>query len=338
MAGETGTVLRRANKGFNVQGGTTIAGGPVIPAGLYPENWIVSNPQFGNDRYWMNSGTSNYHSLQVQTTVKPITGLSVQFTYVFSKALEVAGINGNGGGLTSGDPVYTNPAERNKDYALAPNHVSHDFRSFGTFELPIGPNKLVLGNSCGVLARIVERWQTSFIVNASSGQPASVVAANMLYGNGVADIVSPFATENGSVSWNGQFGSYFGTGNLGKVSDPQCAASRSIAGRNFCTLQAVTDAKTGQILFQNPTPGKRGTEGRQTISLPGTWSFDAAISKAFHVTEGVIFQVRLDSTNILNHPGISSPTLDINNTNAFGLITSKDASHREFRGTMRITF
>jgi hypothetical protein len=82
----------------------------------------------------------------------------------------------------------------------------------------------------------------------------------------------------------------------------------------------------------------RGNEGRQTINLPGTWTFDAAISKAVHISEGIIFQVRLDSTNILNHPGISSPTLDINNTNAFGLISTKDTSHREFRGTMRLTF
>jgi hypothetical protein len=337
VAGETGTVLRRANRGFNVSGGTTIAGGPVIPAGLYPENWIVSNPQFGNGRYWMNSGSSNYHSLQVQTTFKPITGLSVQMTYVFSKALEIAGVNGNGGGLTSGDPVYTNPAERAKDYALAPNNVTHDFRSFGTFELPIGPNKMLLGNSRGVVARIVERWQTSFIANASSGQPASLVAANMLYGNGVADIVNPYDIHQGSVSWNGQFGNYYGSGALGKVSDPQCAgvAASLVA---FCSLQAVTDAATGKILFQNPTPGMRGNEGRQTINLPGLWTFDAAMSKAVHVTESVIFQIRLDATNILNHPGISSPTLDINNTNAFGLITSKDTSHREFRGTMRLTF
>jgi hypothetical protein len=256
---------------------------------------------------------------------------------VFSRALEVAGINGNGGGLTSGDPVYTNPAERSKDYSLAPNHVAHDFRSFGTFELPIGPNKMLLGNSMGALARIVERWQTSFIVNASTGQPASVVASNMLYGNGVADIVYPFSTDQGKVSWNGQFGSYFGTGVLGKIPDPQCALVGSQLTTS-CSLQAVTDAKTGQILFQNPTPGSRGNVGRQTISLPGLWTFDAAISKSVHIKESVIFQVRLDSTNILNHPGISSPTLDINNTDAFGLITSKDASHREFRGTMRLTF
>ena len=44
--GERGNVLRRANKGFNVPGGTTIAGGPVVPAGLFPETWISANPQF----------------------------------------------------------------------------------------------------------------------------------------------------------------------------------------------------------------------------------------------------------------------------------------------------
>jgi hypothetical protein len=308
-----------------------------IPAGLFPENWIVANPQFVSARYWMNSGSSNYHSLQVQTTVKPITGLSVQMTYVFSKALEIAGVNGNGGGLTSGDPVYTNPAERAKDYALAPNNVTHDFRSFGTFELPIGPNKLVLGNSRGVVARIVERWQTSFIVNASTGQPSSVVAANMLYGNGVADIVNPYNTDAGKVDWNGQFGNYFGAGTLGKTSDPQCALVAASL-RNFCSLLAVTDAKTGDILFQNPQPGKRGSVARQTISLPGQWSFDAAISKSVHLSESTMLQIRMDSTNILNHPGITSPTLDINNTNAFGLITTKDGSHREFRGSVRLSF
>src|SRR6185436_8386861 len=164
VTGENGTVLRRANRGFNVPGGTTIAGIQPIPAGLFPENWIVNNPQFVNARYWMNSGMSNYHSLQVQATLRPVHGLSLQSTYVWSKALEVAGVNGLGGGLTSGDPVYTNPADRQADYTLSPGHVSHDFRSFGTFELPIGPNKLLMGNSSGLLARALERWQASFII------------------------------------------------------------------------------------------------------------------------------------------------------------------------------
>ena len=145
------------------------------------------------------------------------------------------------------------------------------------------------------------------------------------------------ATEDGRVSWNGQFGNYFGTNTLGKKPDPQCAlVAASLT--NFCTLQAITDAKTGAILYQNPTPGNRGTAGRQTINLPGSWSFDAAMSKSVHLAESRTLQVRLDATNILNHPGITSPTLDINSTNNFGLITAKDGSKREFKASMRLTF
>jgi hypothetical protein len=338
--GENGTVLRRANRGFNVPGGTTIAGGQVIPAGLFPENWIVMNPQFANARFWMNSGKSNYHSLQVQTTLRPTAGISFQTTYVWSKALEVAGLNGNGGGLTSGDPVYTNPADRFADYTLAPGHVSHDFRSFGTFELPIGPNKLLFSNSSGVVARIIEGWQASFIINASTGQHGNISAANMLYGNGVADIVNPMDVTSGRVSWSGQNGNYFGSGTVSRVADPQCSelpGTTTTGLRSFCTLQAITETSTGKILFQNPRPGNRGIAGLRTVPLPGSWNFDSAMSKTVRLTESKSLQIRLDATNILNHPGVNNPVLDINNAN-FGLITAKDDSKREFKGSLRLTF
>ena len=335
VAGETGTVLRRANKGFNVPGGTTIAGAPVIQAGLFPENWITVNPQFGLARYWANTAMSNYHSVQAQVSVRPVYGISMQATYVYSKALEVAGV-GLGGGLTSGDPVYTDPTQRNKDYTLAANDVTHDFRSFGTFDLPFGPNRTFFSNTSGVVARLIEGWQTSFIINASTGQAANVTAANMLYGNGVADIVAPINLK-GSVEWDGQFGSYYGNNVVRKVADPQCAElPSSISG--FCSLLAVEDATTHQILLQNPRPGQRGTAGLRTVRLPGTYRFDAAMSKMFRISESKSVQVRFDAVNVLNHPNPSNPSLDINSVNAFGLIQSKDNSKREFRGMLRFDF
>src|SRR6185295_17566904 len=159
----------------------------------------------------------------------------------------------------------------------------------------------------GWIARAIERWQTGFIVNFSTGGPASLTAGNMLYGNGVADVVGPFDLRQGKVHWgdaggSGQLvGNYFGTGTFGKTADPQCA-SVAVDLKSFCTLQAVTDAKTGQIILQNPHPGTRGTIGRQTIELPGTWSFDANISKTVRISESKSAQIRVDSTNILNHP------------------------------------
>ena len=330
LSTERGTVLRRANLGFNVPGGTTIAGGPVIPAGQFPDNWISLNPQFNQANYWSDSGSSIYHSVQVQGTLRPTNGISFQGTYLWSRALGVP--------LTG----YTNPAEREKDYTLAASQRTHEFRSNGTFELPIGPNKLFFSNTSGWVARAIERWESSIILNVATGAPTSIVAANMLYANGVADVVQPLNLRKGTVQWgdpssnNQLVGNYFGTSTFQKVSDPQCSAVAASL-KTFCTLQAVADA-SGNIVLQNPAPGARGTAGRQTIEYPGTWDFDANIRKSFRISESKSLQVRMDASNILNHPTPNNPTLNINATNNFGYIADKNNNHRSFQAQLRLAF
>jgi hypothetical protein len=350
VSGERGTVLRRANKGFNVPGGTTIPGGPEVPAGLFPENWIVANPQFNQANYWTNSGKSKYHSLQIQGTVRPAHGVNVQGTYIWSRSLETPLVTAAAGSGLNVNPTYTNPVDRERDYTLSPNHATHDFRSYGTFELPIGPGRTLFGKSSGVLARVIEGWQSSFIVNLSTGQPASITASYLnsvsgiatasptgLYGNSVPDIVGPFPGKGfGNVQWNGNFGTYLGS-SFARVSDPQCAAVAAEL-KPYCTLQAVTIAQTGQILLQNPKPGTRGTLGRQTIELPGSWSFDAALSKSIKITESKSLLIRMDSTNVFNHPVPSNPIFNINGTTPFGSIQDKGDQRRFFKGSVRLNF
>jgi len=329
-AGEQGRVLRRAHRGFNVPGGTTTPDGMVVPAGLFPENWIVSNPQFDDAMLFSNNGSSNYHSLQVQGALRPTYGLTFQGTYLWSKTLAVP---------TTG---YTNPADRQRDYALAAQHVTHDFRGYGTFALPIGPGKLLFSNASGWIARAIEGWETSFIVNLSTGQPASITAGNMLYAGGVADLVKPLNLRSGDVQWgvltgSGQRGgSYFGDAFV-KVDDPQCAEVAASL-QDLCTLQAVADARTGEIVLQNPRPGNRGNVGRQTVELPGSWQFDASMRKTIRISESKSAQIRFDATNILNHPSPGTPSLNINSDNSFGFISSKGNQRREFRGQVRLSF
>jgi hypothetical protein len=174
----------------------------------------------------------------------------------------------------------------------------------------------------------------------------------MLYANGVADVVQPISLRSGTVNWgdpssNSQLtGNYFGSSTFQKVTDPQCLkvqgtpATQTTAAtglQGFCNLQAVADA-AGNIVFQNPQPGTRGTAGRQTIEYPGTWDFDANIRKSFRITESKSVQIRFDATNILNHPGVNNPTLNINATNNFGYIAEKNTNHRSFQGQLRLTF
>jgi len=327
VAGERGAVLKRANIGFNVPGGnsgSSIPSNIVVPAGLFPANWITANPQVSNANLYTNTGKSNYHSLQMQTTMRATQGLTFQGTYVWSRSL---GIGSSG---------YTNPADRDRDYNLSATHVTHDFRANGTFSLPFGPGQPFLRNTSGWMARIVEGWQTSFILNANTGTPANIVAGNMLYANGVPDVVGAFSAKPfNDLQWNGNFGSYFGS-SYKQVEDPQC---RQIATelKPYCTLQAVTDAG-GQILLQNPSPGRRGTLGQKTMELPGAWAFDASMAKRIRVRETKSLQFRVDATNVFNHPNMGNPNFDINSTTPFGSIQAKGTQHRQFRALLRFDF
>jgi hypothetical protein len=343
--------------------GTSIGGAPagqvqtlqgLMPILCLPENFITMNPQMGGGaEYINNTGSSNYHSLQTQLIMRPVYGVSMTGTYTWSKTLFVP----NNG--------YTDFRDRRADYTLHGNHLSHDFRANGTFELPIGPNKLFLGNSSGWLARLVERWQTSLIFNVYSGRPVSITGQQTLWGGSDVDIVGPFNVHSGNVEWgtittNAQGnvgGTYFGFPSpYVKVQDPVCAPGGlldhtdamgwnlrgNLGGTgNFnevCTLDALASASTGQILLQNAQPGKRGTLGRNTVATRGVWSMDGSVSKTFRISESKSAQIRVDTTNMLNHPTPPDPTLGINSGTEFGYMTGDKSGSRTFRGSLRITF
>ena len=46
----------------------------------------------------------------------------------------------------------------------------------GTIDLPIGPGRLLFASAHGPLARIIEHWQTSFILNMGTGTPPASLA------------------------------------------------------------------------------------------------------------------------------------------------------------------
>ena len=129
-------------------------------------------------------------------------------------------------------------------------------------------------------------------------------------------------------------------GGVKTVKDPQCATLAANL-QSSCTLNAVADATTGQILLQNPLPGKRGTLGIRALEGAGVWRFDANLAKSIRLTETKRLQFRLDATDVLNHAEPATPIVDINSTTAFGAITgnaAKSTLHRQFQASLRFTF
>ena len=305
--------------------------GQVLRHNNFPENFIVTNPQFGTVNNLTNVYSNNYHSLETQVTMRPKHGISFQSTYTWSKNLGT----GQAGGLGAS---YTNLADRHADYSLQSDSRTHDFRTNGTFALPLGPNKLLFANSSGALARIIEGWQASWIINLTSGAPTSVAAQNNLYANGTASIVGVFDKDSGNALYDtGTTWNYLPKDAYKVDIDPQCAQVTSLQGLNAqCTIDAVFDA-SGKAVLQNPAPGTRGTLGQRVMEGPGQWRFDANLQKSFQIAESKTLQFRMDARNILNHPELNAPNLNITNT-SFGTINGKTTLRRQFQAQLRFTF
>ena len=306
---------------------------PDIPAGElgavlryndFAENFIKTNPQFNAATLLTNFGNTNYHSLQVQSTIRRLPGIrDMQASYTWSKLL------GRGG-------PYTNPVDRAGDYTTQTGDIRHDFRTNGTFELPVGPGQLFAGNSSGILAHVIGGWKMSWIIQLSSGATSNITGATTLYANGVPDRVGAFDPSEGKVQWESGAlnGNYFGD-RYQKITDPQCSAI-AVSLRSVCTLGAITDA-SGNVVLQNPQPGVRGNLGQNVIEMAGTWTFDGSFGKRFTITESKAVELRVDATNIFNHPQPANPTLDINSSTAFGNIATKTGV-RTFQGMLRLEF
>jgi hypothetical protein len=325
--GINGTVLRVAS----YADGTPIPGKTATP-----ENFILTNPQFGTANLVTNGARSNYHSFQVQGTLRPTYGLNLTSTYTWSKNL---GVNGN---------TYRDPRNRNLDYTLTGGHRSHSLRVYGTFRLPFGPNQALGGNTSGILARAIEGWEASWIFNAASGSPQTIGASSMLFGTGTADLVREFDfSEIRGVVWEdgAPQGTYF-SGEFSQVADPQCATIATSI-QQFCNLDAIVDS-SGEIILQTPLPGTLGNTGLGILEGPGIWSLDMAMTKSFQINERFRGSLRFDASNVLNHPTPdTTPCLSIAGCGGgqqFGEVATRGSNTgqlpgwRQFQARLRLEF
>jgi hypothetical protein len=317
------------NPGFNASNST--------PLRCFPENYLTTNPQFGNITYHANFNNSYYHSMQASLTARPVNGISLQGTWVWSKAMGLQG-------------TFVDPSNRNLNYSQQPSSP-HSYRMNGTVELPIGPNKLVLGNSSGWIARAVERWQTSFILSAANATRASALPGlSHFYGNPGYIIASTnWQLPNGNFKWEdgASSGSLYGNTFINRP-DPQCTDPTQVAaadkmGTNLqastvCTIQAVakrnSDGTPGEVMLQYSKPGEVGTLGFGNFKTIGNWSLDMSASKSFRASESVSIQIRIDTNNVLNHPTPAIPSFA---AGTFGVSSTK-TDERSFQGQLRISF
>jgi hypothetical protein len=326
--GEQGAVLRLANTNY---------------PGIFPENYILANPQLSNAELRGNLIHSNYHSMQVQVTIRPNQGISLASAYTLAKNLADQPGSGFWGGGS-----WTDPMNRSMDYK--PSYTrKHQWNTYGYMDLPFGSDGYFFRNvKKGLIKQAIEGWQLSWSLRLQSGSPQQITGgANHLYSSATyLDLVGlkDLAPGKSNLSWapGSYYGNYYGSGANPRYSigpDPQCSNQALLGGltnygwgqdgntplSSLCTLQALyfnnsNGART--LVLQQPLPGHQGTFSNSMEGV-GSFSLDAAIGKNIQLDQEKSFNFRMDFSNILNHPSPGDPAFTLSQYADFGSVANK---------------
>jgi hypothetical protein len=320
-----GEVASLANFLNSASTGTGEAGGLLRKNG-FPENFIVVNPQFGSVQLHGNDDNSTYHSLQTSVRKRLSRGFSGEFNHTWSRSIG----NSAAGNANLSDTTTSERDPRNRDLqkGLVTFHRTHTFKSHGTWELPFGPNRSLLATAPGWVHRAVEGWSVSGIFSWNSGQPLSITTTRRTVdtrGNiNTPDLVGVLPDGVGKVQKGATFVEYFPGLSTKPAAAPNFGGNTTVLGR--FSNQVVVD-KSGNIILQNPEPGKAGNLGLALAGVegPGRLGFDMALQKRTRINEGTTFTFRADAVNVLNRPIWNIPNTDINSA-SFGRITGATGS------------
>jgi hypothetical protein len=182
----------------------------------------------------------------------------------------------------------------------------------------------------------------SWIYNMNSGTPANLTSTAMAYNNNEPWIIDGASFNNeGTVDWpDGATvaGFWAEPGSYSRVLDPQCTDPAIVAPslQGQCNRNAIQDS-AGNLIFRTPLPGQAGNY-RDQLRNPGSWTLDMAVSKRIQIREDISMDVRMDATNIFNHPTPANPNVAVQGGgDEFGTIDTKNGS-RIFQLKARIDF
>jgi len=228
-------------------------------------NQFRDYPDFGDITYDQFTGTSSYHSLQVQISRQQAQNLQYYITYTYSKALGTQATNETGSLI---DPIDT----RGRAYGLLPYDRTHIFNASYIWSLPKGAYG-ALDNPFGRGA--LNGWKVSGITTVQSGTPI-------------------FIGIGGDYNSNNTRLGYFGTpsSTLGVFynADPRTGTTTTIGGHilngSAFSLPGFGDLGAYQSPFNLRSPTRSNT--------------DITLFKTFGITESQNLEFRVGLFNIFN--------------------------------------
>lgn len=237
------------------------------------------NPGLGTFPNVNPEANSRYNALLVSMTKRFARNVEITASYNFSRCVS------NGGWLGSfnanGQSEFMNPYNLNQDYALCSYNQSQVFKTTALVTLPFKGN------------RIVEGWQLSGIVTASTGLPLTLTdsydeSTGLSTGSPVNVDRPNYSPNNPAETING-------------VSYPACNNHPILGGTGTSSLYYNPNC------FTISAPGTLGNLGSDTIIGPNFFDLDFAVLKDTKIRENMNLQFRAEFFNILNHTNFALP-------------------------------
>lgn len=268
------------------QGLNAYCPGSVCPGGFAGLPGGPPNAALGQVTQYLSAGTANYNGLTVSLQRRLSTGLTFNFNYTWSHALDEVS---NGGvvnepfGILATDPSITTPQNPfniranygNSDYDVR-HYISASFVFSDMFRhagFHWGPNRIFGG------------WTLSSNWFYRTGLPFTIIDNSAL---------APLLGLN-----------YAGT----ILASPATALPHSCG--DAVNTPCLTTAQFAPAA--NGAPTGFGSIGRNSIYGPHFFDVDMALMKDVAITEHVTFSFGAQAYNLFNHPNFDQPVNDISN-------------------------
>ena len=276
---------------------------------------VRSYPQYtsigigsGGARTGLYTGKSNYEAAEVLLK-KPFSyGLSADLAYTWSRLKD--DMDTSGWGNQFGPVYYQNPYTPSANYALSNFDRPNAFKGEIVYSIPLGQGHQYLNSA--LANAVVGGWQASTSFIAESGVPFTVVMQN----------------NNSGTDANGQ--SWY----------------PNLVGNPHVSNQSITQW-FNQFAYAAPAANTFGNNPRNSLRGPRLTDVDFSLAKTWGMPgwEQGKLQLRMDATNILNHPSFQNPGNAINPTatpanpdKSTGVITGTTITGRVVQVSARFSF
>lgn len=257
--------------------------------------------------YRTSGGNSTRQAGQVQVRRRLRSGFTATVQYTFSKSIDDdAELGGQGHVTTSAQgetPVTSTPtiAQNWLDLRGERGLSTFDQRHLLTVNMQYSSGVGMHGGTLfgGWRGRLLKDWTLTNQFTLGSGLPETPVYLAAVPGTGVTGTIRPNLT-----------------------------GAPIYGGTNNYFLNAGA--------YSAPTEGQWGDARRDSITGPDQLSLNTSVARTFRLRDPLNLDLRIDSTNILNHVNFSAYNTTINST-TFGLPASANAM-RSLETTLRLRF